>query len=103
MRERRGGEEEGPVAGKRRVFILPEDIKEEEDLAMCRSCRKGTCTLCKKPAPHKGGAQACEVKSEEEKEEIRYMRLSGRSGWRCCDSCGMMVSRDVGCSHVVCR
>lgn len=95
------GEEEGV---QRAMFILPEDIKEEEDLAVCRKCGLGTCTLCRKPAPHKKGGKegGCDV-GEEEREEIRYKRLSGRSGWRCCEACGMMVSRDVGCAHVVCR
>lgn len=82
-------------------FITPEEIKEEEDLAICGRCKGGTCTLCKMPAPHVAGE--CRVLDEAEKEEIRYKRLSGKNGWRCCDSCGMMLSRDVGCAHVVCR
>lgn len=105
-RARREGEEEGPegfVPERKPIFILPEDIKEEEDLALCRTCKKGTCTLCKKPGPHIEGGEKCAVEGDDEKEEIRYMRLSGRNGWRCCEACGMMVSRDVGCSHVVCR
>lgn len=86
---------------KKEFFITPEEIKEEEDLAVCGKCKGGTCTLCKMPAPHAPGE--CEIEDEAEKEEIRYKRLSGKNGWRCCDSCGMMVSRDVGCAHVVCR
>lgn len=87
----------------RAVFVLPEDVKEELDLALCSACGKGTCTLCRAPAPHGEAEGECAVKGEAEREEIRYVRLSGRSGWRCCEACGMMVSRDVGCSHVVCR
>lgn len=87
----------------RPVFVLPEDVKEELDLALCAACGKGTCTLCRAPAPHGETEGVCAVQGEAEREEIRYVRLSGRSGWRCCESCGMMVSRDVGCSHVVCR
>ncbi|RPB13671.1 hypothetical protein P167DRAFT_92366 [Morchella conica CCBAS932] len=82
-------------------FITPEEIREEEDLAICGKCKGGTCTLCKMPAPHI--AEECGIPDEAEKEEIRYKRLSGKNGWRCCDSCGMMLSRDVGCAHVVCR
>jgi hypothetical protein len=88
-------------AGKN-VFIPPEEIEEEKDLAMCSNCHHGTCTLCKKPAPH-GDGRPCDIQGDEERQDIRYQRLSGRSGWRRCDRCGMMVSRDAGCSHVVCR
>ncbi|KAL0635822.1 hypothetical protein Q9L58_005256 [Maublancomyces gigas] len=44
----------GCVSGKsgRAVFVLPEDVKEELDLALCSACGKGTCTLCRAPAPH---------------------------------------------------
>lgn len=104
MRAPRKGETDADAgAAGRAVFILPEDIKEEEDLAMCSACGKGTCTLCMRPAPHVDGGESCGVGGEEDREEIRYTRLSGRSGWKCCGACGMMVSRDVGCSHVVCR
>lgn len=88
--------------GGKRVFIPPEEIDEEKDLAICSKCKRGTCTLCKKLAPH-DGSHPCEIKKDEERQDIRYQRLSGRSGWRRCDRCGMMVSRDAGCSHVVCR
>lgn len=86
----------------RQVFIPPEEINEEEDSAVCSTCFQGTCTLCKRSNPHTS-TNPCPIESDENKQEIRYQRLSGRAGWRCCEGCGMMVSRDVGCAHVVCR
>ncbi|KAG0644208.1 hypothetical protein HOY80DRAFT_181101 [Tuber brumale] len=86
----------------KQVFIPPEEISEEEDSAVCSTCFQGTCTLCKRNNPHTI-SNPCSIESDESKQEIRYQRLSGRAGWRSCEGCGMMVSRDVGCAHVVCR
>jgi hypothetical protein len=92
----------GCLVDGKAVFIPQEDIREEQDLAICRICKGGTCTLCKKPAPH-GDLNKCEIEEDEARQDIRYQRLSGRSGWKRCEGCEMMVSRDIGCSHVVCR
>lgn len=92
-------------------WILPEDISEEAETGYCNplyggGCGGRTCVVCLEAAHEKWTKWAevvCTGVPEKERGEVRFRRLVGREGWRECGKCGWTLSRDLGCSEVVCR
>jgi hypothetical protein len=70
-------------------YIHPIDVQNMD--AMCGTCKKQTCIICKRPA-HLGWC----ARDHEENLEI----LAKELGWQRCTGCGHLVELKSGCNHI---
>ncbi|RPA83169.1 hypothetical protein BJ508DRAFT_207379 [Ascobolus immersus RN42] len=76
-------------------FISPKSIK-DRDQALCGSCGKITCSICKKAA-HVGSD------CPEDDTLKQLQEVAEAAGWRSCIGCKRMVELTFGCDHMTCR
>ncbi|KAI1354430.1 hypothetical protein F5Y01DRAFT_15842 [Xylaria sp. FL0043] len=79
------------------AFIPPRRIF--RGVGTCRKCGRNTCDNCRRAA-HEG---RCTVGQGEDEMLMEYLGFAYDNGWGQCSSCGQVVTRDEGCSHITCR
>ena len=72
------------------TFILPGNI--EGDHAVCPSCHKTTCTLCRSPS-HVGDCPADHLTQQ-------VLDMGHQEGWQRCLNCKRLVELHLGCNHI---